>query len=191
MSENESIERACATTARTCATSAGRGIGRTRTETFASAATIVSIATATTAEAIPIESVISSIIPSVVTIPVVVAIAITIAVAVAAPIVSPVVVRASASATAAAPGTTTLGDSLRHLHLDGGAVNARAVETTNRILGIAIVLEVNEAESGGISCHPHVTDISETTKWFLEVSLGRARPQVANVDLGIGFADVV
>lgn len=192
VSENDSIERTCATTARTRAASAGRGIGRTRAEAFASAATIVSITAA--AKAITIKSVISPVIPSVVTIPVIVAISsISIAVAVATAIVSPIVVRATATTTttAATPGATAFGDSLGHLHLDGGTVYARAIDATNRIFGIAIVLEVNKTESGGISCHPHVTDISKTTKGLLEVSLRRARPQVADVDLGVWFADVV
>lgn len=181
------VERTGAAAASAGAAPTRGGVRRARTESFASAAAVVAVSAAAVIAIAASESVVPSVIPAFVSVAIA-AVSVATAVSISSAVIAPVV---TAAATATAISAASFRLPFGNFYFDGGAVNSRAVERVDGVLGVAVILEVDEAEAGRIAGHPHVANRAEPAEGLFQVHFRRAGTQVADVHLRVGFSLVV
>merc|ERR1719229_972203 len=90
---------------------------------------------------------------------------------------------APASASAAAVPATASALSSRHLDADTVPAEPGAVESPDGVLGVPVVLELDECEAGRVPGDPHVPQRTVLGEGVLDVVLARVVPEVADVHL--------
>ncbi len=64
-----------------------------------------------------------------------------------------------------------------------GSTNSGPVQSGARVLGVPLVLELDEGKSGRVSGHPNVSQLAVAIEGILQLVLGRVVSKVTDVDL--------
>lgn len=72
-----------------------------------------------------------------------------------------------------------------HLHSDSGSTNSRSIQRSDRIFGIALVLELNEGKTRWVPGHPDVPQGTVLSEGAFDFVLRSGRSQIADVDFAL------